>query len=450
MGRRHLLIFAFGLPAFGCGAPELQHARAPDDPHGQVACATCHAGALADAEMATVPAATCTASGCHDDAGPRQVRLGSVEFLHRGHAGDTVVAMACAGCHVHGSGAEPLVAGVEACSLCHLSEQSAGLTGECRTCHVQPSHVAVASQGVEIPHRGLPWIEGGCVRCHYDVTEAPVEVPLQQCAACHVDLDAAVALGIGEDLHGSHTGVACVSCHEEGTHRIRAMTSAVALQCVDCHRIEHDVALTPAFPDPATCNDCHGGVHEAQQRLTLGLVEGLAAPAPSEKFMDGLSCGSCHAGPGSGAPTVAVAGTAAACADCHRTEYREILTWWRQGGQARLARVAPFVERGAALVASRPGDDSIRVALAEALAWVDLVREGGAVHNLPLAHELLQTATDRVAEAYRATGLAMPPPPDLGRQPRMGLCTYCHYRPDDPWLFQEMSGAFHREVLGIR
>ncbi len=450
MGRRHLLTLALGLLAAGCGAPELQFARADDDPHREVACATCHAGALADAEVASVPAATCASAGCHEDQGPRQVRLGSVEFLHRGHAGDSVVAMQCAGCHLHSAGDEPLVAGVEACSLCHLSEQSAGLAGECRTCHVQPSHVAMASQGVEIPHRGLPWIEGGCVRCHYDVTEAPVDVSLSQCAACHADMDQAVALGIGEDLHGAHTGVGCVSCHEEGTHQIRAMTSAVALECVDCHTVEHDVALTTAFPDPATCNDCHSGVHAAQQRLTLGLVEGLPSPQPSEKFMDGLSCRSCHVASAAASPAPTATGVAAACVDCHRAEYAEILAWWRQGGQARLARVAPFVEGGLPAVDARPADDSLRVALAEARAWVALVREGGAVHNLPLAHQLLQSAADRVAAAYRATGTPMPPPPDLGRQPSMGLCTYCHYRADDPWLFREMSGPFHREVLGIR
>jgi predicted CXXCH cytochrome family protein len=436
------------LAACGGGGPQLHQVRAPDDPHRDIACSTCHAGPLVDAATwAAVPPQTCTASGCHTEEGPRRVRLGSVEFLHRGHAGDSVVAMSCAGCHLHESGSEPLRAGVDSCSLCHLSQQSAGLAGECRTCHVQPRHVALASQGAEIPHQGLPWIEGGCIRCHFDVTEPPVEVPLAKCAGCHLDLDRAVARGIGEDLHGTHTGVSCVNCHEEGTHRIRAMSSAVDLRCVDCHAREHDVQLTGDFPAAATCNDCHGEVHQAQQRLMLGLVEGLAAPAPSEKFMDGLTCGSCHQQSGARDPDLALSGSAESCVGCHRAEYRTILQWWRTGGQVRVARTATFVDGGVARLAT--ADDSLGMALAEAQAWVTLVREAGALHNLPLAHQLLQEASDRVAAAYRVRGLGMPAPPALGRQPRMGLCTYCHYRPDDPWLFQEMSGSFHRDVLRI-
>lgn len=429
-----------------CGGPPRQEARAPGDPHGDVACSTCHSGALAQGQEATVPAESCTASGCHAEGGPRRVQLGSVEFLHRGHAGDSVVAMGCAGCHEHDQGSELLRADVDACSLCHLNQQSAGLAGECRTCHIQPTHVALASQGVEIPHQGLPWLEGGCIRCHFDVTEPPVEVALGRCAGCHADLDAAVAQGIGQDLHQNHTGVACTSCHEEGTHQIREMTSAVYLQCVDCHTEEHDVVLAADFPAPGTCNQCHQGVHQAQQRLMLGLVPGLSAPSPSEKFMDGLTCRSCHQAEGSA--LAATPGAAAACVGCHRTEYATILRWWETGGQARLARAAPFVEAGARRLAS--GEDSLSLALEEAREWVALVAEAGAVHNLPLAHRLLQEASDRVTAAYRARGVAMPPAPELGRQPRMGLCTYCHYRPDDPWLFEEMSGSFHRDVLGIR
>jgi predicted CXXCH cytochrome family protein len=356
--------------------------------------------------------------------------------------------MGCAGCHAHERGSDPLKAGVDACSVCHLSQQAAGLAGECRTCHVQPTHVAVASQGVEVPHRGLPWIEGGCIRCHFDVTEPPVEVALVRCVSCHADLDRAVAQGIGEDLHEAHTGAVCTSCHEEGTHRIRAMTSSVDLQCVDCHAVEHDLELEAAFPATATCNDCHTDVHQAQQRLMLGLVPGLEAPAPSEKFMDGLTCRSCHQEAPGRDPDAVLMGSAASCVACHRTEYRTVLQWWLSGGEARLARTAPFVERGAAQLATE--GDSVALALDEARAWVALVGEAGAVHNLPLAHRLLQEASDRVVSAYRSQGVAMPAAPELGRQPRMGLCTYCHYRPDDPWLFREMSGTFHRDVLGIR
>ena len=44
---------------------------------------------------------------------------------------------------------------------------------------------------------------------------------------------------------------------------------------------------------------------------------------------------------------------------------------------------------------------------------------------------------------------APPAPPALGRSPRQGLCSYCHYRTDEPGLSESMSDAFHREVMEV-
>jgi hypothetical protein len=186
----------------------------------------------------------------------------------------------------------------------------------------------------------------------------------------------------------------------------------------------------------------------------LGLVPELDAPAPSEKFMAGLTCRSCHAAaPGTG-PEAALneasvrRASAPACVSCHRTEYATVLRWWTQGDRARVEATSRFVDAGVRALSG--GGDSLNAELEEARRLVALVRDGGGVHNLPLSHRLLQEATDRVSAAYLARGVAMPAAPELGRQPRMGLCSYCHYRSDDPWLFQEMSGEFHEEVLRIR
>ncbi len=449
-GRAGLFLAALSaLAAAGCAEPALQRtARADGDPHADVSCSTCHDGPLAQVGEAAVPAQACTASGCHTDGGPREVKLSSVEFQHRGHGGDsTIVATACAGCHTHDAGNEPLVANVDACSLCHLNQQATGGGGECRTCHQAPSHVGFTSQGVEVPHQGLPWVEGGCVRCHYDVTRPPVEVSVTRCSSCHTDLDAAVAGGIGEDLHQTHTGSACTACHDGGTHRIQAMTSSVDLQCTDCHAREHDLELAADFPDPATCDACHGSAHQAEQRMVLGLVPDLPGPAPSEKFMDGLTCRSCHGTPGDTDPATLVQSVSQDCVGCHRPEYATVLRWWRQGSSDRLGRTDQFVSTARRRLGN--ASDTVAGELAAATRMVDLVRDGGAVHNLPLAHELLTEATQRVSEAYRLAGVDTPAPPNLGPQPRMGLCSYCHYRPNDPWLYEEMSGSFHRDVLRI-
>jgi len=445
MGRR-LLLSCLCAAAFagGCDRPDSARPRSPDDPHRDVACADCHSGVLVEADRAATPQAACTASGCHAEGGPRSVSLRSITFLHRNHGADSVVATACAGCHTHPSGLEPLTATVEPCALCHLSEQSAGNAGECRLCHTTLDHVAETSQGLALPHQGLPWVDGGCVRCHYDVTEAPVAVPLARCTACHADTERVVAQGIGEDLHQSHTGVGCLSCHEGTGHRIRAMSSAVRLECSQCHAEVHGVEPIPAWPGTGTCNACHDGIHREQQALVLGMVPGVGSPFPSDKFLDGLTCRSCHLPLPGDDPRVAVEGNADGCRSCHRTEYGEVLEWWQDGADARTDRVDAALAR--ARTALR-GVAAAQPALDTAALMVAAVRDGGAAHNLRLSHRLLVDAGDRITTAYGAAGRTAPQPPALGREPSMGLCSYCHYRLDDPWVFREMSGEFHRDVL---
>lgn len=462
MGRRHLLtagaarLGAAALVAAALGGvaacvspPAGAFARVDaEEGHRTLVCADCHAGPLSDRGLAQADEATCTASGCHTDGGPAEVILGSVAFAHRGHGGDSVAVMECSGCHTHPTPEAALVAEVDACSFCHLSEQAAGSTGECRLCHQNLEHAGLTSQGVSVPHDGLPWIDGGCVRCHYDVTEPPVAVSPLRCGACHDDVEAAVDDGAGLDLHVSHASSSCIACHDEGQHRIRALSSSVSLQCADCHREEHEVAVTTGFPDAATCNRCHVGAHEPQQRMVLGLVDDLDAPDPSQKFLDGLTCRSCHQAAPASDPAVPVRGRVQTCVECHRSEYATVERWWREGTAQRVALAAAYARTATSRVGADAGADA-RAALDEADRLIQLVDTAGAVHNLTLAHRLLETATERVAQAYVAAGRTAPSVPDLGREPNMGLCSYCHYRTNDPWVFQEMSGPFHRDVLRL-
>lgn len=462
MGRRILLTgrALVLLAAWGCTSPDtFRISGEGGDPHAGYTCAACHeftlgsetriaAERLVSPDSATTrapaPEVRCTNSGCHEDAGPREVSFRSVTFQHRAHGGDTVVVMSCAGCHGHDSGGEPLTASVDACSLCHLGEQSAGNRGECRTCHTNLEHAGTTSQGLSVPHEGLPWIEGGCVRCHYDVTVVPTGVSVLSCRVCHDD-EAVVAQGIGEDLHGSHTGVGCTSCHEGETHHIQAMSTSIVLDCSQCHREVHDVAVTTTFPEVETCNACHAGSHAAQQRMVLGLLPGVESPQPSEKFLDGLTCRSCHVAAQGTDPAVAVNGSDQGCEQCHRTEYGEVLRWWTQGADARIRMVGSALDRARTVLQGAP-DAMVRLDSARVL--VTLVQEGRATHNLHLAHRLLVQASDQINQAYLDARRSPPAPPELGREPRMGLCSYCHYRVNDPWLFEEMSGDFHREVMG--
>lgn len=432
-----------------------QAPRGPSEGHADLTCVTCHRGNQAEAGPAAVPGSTCAASGCHTDGGPASLVLSTVDFQHRRHGHDTGVAMSCSGCHSHASGGDPLTAGTDACTLCHAEGLRGEESGDCRYCHTRPTFEGLTSQALAIPHDDLPWIQGECVRCHFDVAEPPTRVSAATCTACHADRTRITAAGIGEDLHPTHTGVGCTSCHASGDHHIVAMSSAVNLECSQCHLRTHDVDVTETFPGTGTCNACHRPVHQDQQRLVLGVVGGLEG-APSEKFLDGLTCRSCHFAPaqraGPGSPQqVAVAGSGASCTGCHRPEYATVLRWWNEGTAQRIRLADSFVGRTEGALAGA-GSDSVTALLAEARDLVAMVRRGHGAHNLLLSHGVLARSLEQAGEAWEAAGRTAPPAPDLGRAPRMGACSYCHYRTDQQPL-RALTAAeerFHREVLGVR
>lgn len=444
---RHPLLILLALGVLGCEPPVRSGSA---DPHAGLACARCHDGGLADRSQAAVPAETCSASGCHDRDVPATVRLATVEFAHLNHGSTGQLAMGCAGCHTHGAGGEPLRAGPETCGLCHEDALDGDEGEDCRLCHATPDHVGMTSQGVGIPHQGLPWIEGGCVRCHYAVSRPVHEVTLDRCAACHSSVEGATAQGIGMDLHPTHTGVSCAACHEEDNHRIEAMSAAVDLSCSGCHTDVHGTPAGGSAVSAGTCNTCHEGVHAGPQRILLGILPGAEAASPSVHFMGGVSCQSCHIPPDDGSAEAALSGTARACVQCHRSEYLRVLDWWEQGLRDRIRLVDAYLSGAEAAVAGRGADDPARAAVERSRTLLTLVTESGGQHNLPLTHRIFEDAVAGAAQAYRLTGRGVPPEPQLGRAPRPGICAYCHYRLQDPGFSATMDDAFHREVLGLR
>jgi hypothetical protein len=449
MGRYSLLTLV-ALSAFAC-----EPAAVPTDvanAHGKLACADCHNGGLADRSLALVPDGSCTAAGCHAKDIPSTVALASVGFNHLDHGSTGEPTVGCAGCHTHADGAQPLVAGAETCGLCHEDAVSGARGEDCRLCHTTPDNVGLTSQGVSVPHQGLPWIEGGCLRCHYAVARPVHDVSLNRCAACHDDVAAATQSGIGENLHPLHEGTACASCHEEDNHRIQAMSSAVELDCAACHTEAHGTTSDHAWLSNETCNACHQKVHQGPQQILLGIVPEQQATLPSQHFMDGLTCSSCHfpaqsaqADPGS--PTV---GTAQACVNCHRAEYATVLRWWNQGLAERAVLVDRYLAGAEAAASGRPEGDPASQAVRKARTLLDLIRVSGGQHNLPLAHRAFEDALAGAADAYRLTGRGVPPAPTMGRAPRQGLCSFCHYRLAEPGFSTSMNDAFHREVVGGR
>jgi hypothetical protein len=452
MGRYPLLTLlapaVIALAGAAC-APDDAPQRTAGDPHAAVACAECHQGGLADRELAAVPSGACTQSGCHKDGAPAQVTLQTVAFEHRSHGSTETIAVGCAGCHGHRAGGEPLTAGAETCGLCHADELSGARGEACRLCHTTLAHSGMTSQGVAIPHEGLPWIERGCLRCHYAVSEPVHEVSLSRCANCHDDVDAVTAAGIGEDLHPRHEGNTCGSCHDEDNHRIQAMSSAVDLQCATCHVQEHGVEVDASWIDASTCDACHAKAHQGEQRLLLGILPDAEATAPSDHFMDGLTCRSCHL-PLAPVTNGRRVGGPIACVQCHRPEYATILRWWNDGIAERTRMVDRYLTAAETAVRGRDPEDGAVQAIARARATLDLLRSSGGQHNLPLTHRMFQDAVAGAEEGYRLMSRAVPPAPQLGRAPRQGICAYCHYRLPEPGFTERMDDAFHREVLGRR
>lgn len=420
------------------------------DPHAHLACSQCHSGGLAERSQAAVPTASCATAGCHDRNIPSSVTLNSVRFAHLNHGSTGSVAMECAGCHTHSGGGEPLVAGAATCGLCHQDALSGARGEDCRLCHVRLEHEGMTSQGVGVPHEGLPWIEGGCLRCHFAVSVPVRSVSLDRCASCHGNVARVTQAGIGRDLHPTHVGISCAGCHQEDTHRIEAMSSSVELRCTACHAEAHAARLGGSGLTAGTCNGCHGAVHEGPQRLLLGIPPAADAAAPSRHFMAGVGCQSCHIPPDDDGDTQALTGTARACVQCHRPEYARVLVWWDQGIRDRTGLVDRYLAAAESSLGGLDADHPARRAAERARTLLDLVSTSGGQHNLPLTHRIFEDAVAGASEAYRLAGRGVPAAPDLGRAPRQGVCAFCHYRLTEPGFATTMDDAFHREVLGGR
>jgi hypothetical protein len=423
--------------------------RDPADPHADLACAACHQGATGERGRAKVPEATCASAGCHGDRGPAEVQFATVTFPHRDHGAGAPVELTCAACHTHDRGEDPIRASVDACALCHVRQLTGVEPQECRLCHQTPDHSRLTSQGVAVSHSQLPWIEIGCVRCHYDLASPELAVPVQACRECHDRLDNLHERAVGRDLHPLHAGLTCTACHARNIHHMEAMSSAVNLVCADCHLEAHDVELrVGGAPPSAFCSECHTGVHASQQRLLLGIrPDGRTLPAGH--FIAGITCRSCHIATERAAtqPTIPIRGQGEACAGCHEREYEQVLRWWIDGMNLRVAATTQYVEGASRQLTQSPDTAQTLVRISHEM--VRLVADAGGQHNLELSDRLLREAVSYVQQAYRRSGVAPPAAPDLGRIPHTGLCSYCHYDPREPWNFEAMAEDFHQRVLRL-
>lgn len=417
MSRKSLSIVVGVLLVLFC-IPAVAHLTAgprPVNSHRDLTCAVCHAGELSERSRAHVPNAVCVE--CHDAGSVAEGRNG---FVHAQHQDAGPVAMGCVGCHTHQAGEDPLGSGTETCGLCHRSELEGRGVEACRSCHETLPAAAHTSQGIAVPHGAFDWMEDACLRCHYQVSSPVLEAG--GCDACHSgagDGDAGT-----DGIHAEHLQVACVSCHEDGVHRVESMSSAIDLRCDVCHDRPHKVDDPSIAAADELCNSCHRPVHTEQQRLLIGMVGGEFGSA-SEKFLSGLGCGSCH-GESLESADGATGPMDGSCGDCHSAEYDLVPAWWSIGGVDRANAVLSYAEGSRAALAAAGMDEELRE-LDGALEWARWVAEGNAAHNVVLSHRLLEAALAAAEDAYLDAGTLAPFPPILGREPRPGLCSYCHY-----------------------
>ncbi|HSG07838.1 MAG TPA: cytochrome c3 family protein [Longimicrobiales bacterium] len=413
--------------------------RAQAEGHGPLACADCHQGDVADRGVAAVPSRSCNRRACHGRDADEEVAFGVVSLSHKAHGTTDGPALECAACHIHGPAETALEVPVGTCALCHLEEMSGAGSADCATCHGVLQHDGETSQGVPVSHATLPWIGGRCVRCHYDVSPPDNAVQRVRCLTCHEETPPSDSSS--SELHQEHPQLNCTACHLPEAHSVRAMSTAIDLVCSDCHAEPHATGA-PAMGRIGLCDGCHQDAHSDQQRMFLGLVADDVMPVPSEKFLMGLTCRSCHAHEdGLEARRSAAAG--ASCTGCHESPYSSVLAWWEDGVELRVRNVRSFIAAAERL--SAPADPD----LARAGALLDFIDRGRGVHNLTLTHRLLQRAVGLTAGVTAALGAQSLPTPPLGIAPDADLCSNCHYnlRFDAARSPLGMRDAFHRSVL---
>jgi Cytochrome c3 len=415
---------ALALLAAGAGCARKRTATA--DPHHGVACVGCHRGGATPSGNAGVPDLACSSRACHPNGGPDTAHIAMVSFRHSAHPMSANRTVPCAACHTHDAGSTVLKADVSTCALCHFPQISGPRDAGCATCHPQPRHTAVTSQGVPLSHAMLRTARVPCTRCHYRVVEGDTTVAVARCAACH-KAKPPVKLPPADSAHAHHPDLSCRSCHSPISHRVIAMSGSIVLECLDCHSPRHRRPMAADTSRTAKCADCHAGVHAEQQRLMLGLMPGEEL-RPSLMFMGGVTCRSCHVAPDAPRPTpgASLKPASTLCVGCHGPAWKGVLERWERGYQRRRGWIDEYLRAAeTGLGAGAPA--SALAQLAQARGVMAFVQRAKPAHNLAAADQIMRQALRLAGEAYRLAGRAAPPPPELGPPVRQGSCFACHY-----------------------
>jgi len=291
-------------------------AVAQESPHGKIKleCSTCHA--TDSWEMKKDPTFNHATTGF---ALTGQHRLVQCASCHKGLKFDTKMDQNCTSCHtdIHKAELGPN------CLRCH-STQSWQVTDmiqkhqqtrfpllgrhstiSCQSCHVR----AAEHQFIGTPTE--------CVSCHRDEFKATISPDHSaagfstDCVQCHKVTALTWGGGFNHNLTsfpltGSHTAVACVSCHQNQVFK------GTPSQCVACHQSDFSTSTNPnhAAANFATdCQTCH-----TTQRWQGALYDHNVTRFPLTGAHRQARCQSCH---GDNVFT----GKTMGCVSCHLADF---------------------------------------------------------------------------------------------------------------------------------
>jgi nitrate/TMAO reductase-like tetraheme cytochrome c subunit len=256
----------------------------------------------------------------------------------------------CASCHVNGA-----YRGLSfsSCASCHKDPHQPSFGAVCTTCHTTS---AWQTRKVDHSRTAFPLVGRhtavACASCHKQ-NALKVKPRSDTCGACHVDVHRGTFKQDCESCHtlnsfakapfdhgvtkfpldGKHAPLACAACHNTpvGPARVGAAKAGAAkagatrsrdfrglrATCVSCHDDVHKGQLS------ASCASCH-----STSNFTVTTYKHLRVSEFFAGQHTAVSCGGCHVANEPApivakvarpvVPNVKFAGTATACASCHK------------------------------------------------------------------------------------------------------------------------------------
>ncbi|MEZ4415528.1 MAG: hypothetical protein R3E10_07215 [Gemmatimonadota bacterium] len=258
----------------------------------------------------------------------------------------------CESCHSGPNNTVPWnAASQDDCVACHQADYDrqhggSGFPTTCVDCHTVNgwgsaafNHVdvsggfALIGRHIEIscsrchsgPNSTVPWSpanQDDCVACHqadYNAEHAGTGYPTT-CLSCHTlngwagaTFNHATVSG-GFDLVGSHTTVACTTCHS-GPNNAVPWTPANASDCVACHQADYN-AEHAGTGYPTTCLDCHNVNQWTGGTFNHATVSGGFNLVGAH---NAAQCNTCHSGPNNAVPWNP--SNQDDCVACHQADY---------------------------------------------------------------------------------------------------------------------------------